>query len=123
MVGKLTKVCLKASLPAESGFFMENIQAILKNKKFTKSPSQRHLAHEWQAFAYKTWRDYSGDPKELKNVMKLFSRYQATHRNFLDTAYNFCTDYMGPVPKLKLFYWKFWQLKKNASPTTEASAA
>ena len=93
-------------------FFMNNIQTILQSRVLQK-PQGRHMAHEWQAFAYKTWKDYSNDPKELPKLIRFFKLNVEAHRPYLDAAYNFCIDYTGPIPKLRLFYWKFWQLKKN----------
>ncbi|QGH72355.1 MAG: hypothetical protein [Podoviridae sp. ctg2L5] len=84
---------------------------LLQERKF--KPNKKALKHEWQAFAYKVWSEYSGDKKELPNLVKHFRTYNTKHRNYLNSAYEFCKDYAGPVPKLKLFYWKFWQLYKN----------
>lgn len=97
------------------GFFMASIQDILNQRLQTlQNPSKdHHLKHEWQAFAYKIWMDYSGEKRELPNVIRLVKRHHETDRPMLDRAYNFCKDYTGNVPKLKLFYWKFWQLKKQ----------
>ena len=76
------------------------------------------MQHEWQAFAYKVWKDCSGDTKELGNVMRFFKIWNREYRYLLDHAYSFVKDYTGPIPKLKMFYWKFWQLKKN-NPLTK----
>jgi hypothetical protein len=95
---------------------MKDLKDILKSKKFL--PKKHGLKHEWQAFAYKTWKDYSGNPKELPNVIRHFKRYNETHRHILDAAYNFCVDYEGRVPKIKLFYWKFWEIYKRQNPPT-----
>lgn len=78
-----------------------------------KPKSERHLKNEWQAFAYKVWKEYSGNKKELPNIIRHFKIYEKKHRGYLDSAYNFCKDYQGNIPKLKLFYWKFWQLMKG----------
>ena len=90
---------------------MDRLSTILLKRKTPKK--NRHLKHEWMAFAYKTWKDYSGNKKELPNTIRFFKKYQATYRAYLDIAYSFCTDYEGNIPKLKLFYWKFWELMKE----------
>jgi len=71
-----------------------------------------HLANEWQAFAYKIWIEYSGVKRELPNLMRFFKQH-LTDRPILDLAYNFCIDYTGNIPKLRLFYWEFWRLKRG----------
>jgi len=90
---------------------MQSLSESLKQKKF--EPKPHALKHEWQAFAYKIWKDYSNNKKDLPRVIQLVKRYNENYRGYLDSAYNFCKDYQGPVPKIKLFYWKFWQLKKQ----------
>lgn len=97
---------------------MQKISEALRSRKFEAKPHA--LKHEWQAFAYKIWKDYSGDKKELPRVIKLVKMYNEGYRSLLDGAYNFCKDYQGPVPKIKLFYWKFWQLKKSNEGKREA---
>lgn len=91
---------------------MESILAVLKKKKII-AESKTALKHEWQAFAYKIWIDYSGDKKDLPKLMRFVKMHNEKYRRFIDDAYNFCTDYQGAIPKLTLFYWKFWQLKKK----------
>jgi hypothetical protein len=86
-------------------------EVLAKREVVGKNP--RALKHEWQAFAYKVWKEYSGIKRELPNVVRHFKKYNDKYRGYLDSAYSFCKDYEGPVPKMKLFYWKFWELYKG----------
>lgn len=88
---------------------MDDIASLLQHRH---TPNPKALKHEWQAFAYKIWADYSGDPKELPQVMKFVKMHNDRNRAQLNDAYGFCKDYQGKIPKIKLFFWKFWQLKK-----------
>ena len=94
------------------GAHMDTIGSILQ-KKTIEPPRKGMIQHEWQAFAYKVWKEYDGDPGTLKNVMRFFKTWNMSSRSLLDHAYSFCKDYTGKIPKIKMFYWKFWQLKKN----------
>lgn len=89
-----------------------NTAALLETRGKEQKP--RHLIHEWQAFAYKVWKDYCGLPKELPNMIRFHKQHQSK-RNLLNDAYNFCVDYQGKVPRYKLFYWHFWKKYKGLS--------
>ena len=107
---------------------MQQINNILKPNKYSvkgleEISKQRHIQNEWMAFAFKTWKEYSNEPKELKNVIRFFKMYKDNYRPLLDNAYSFCSDYTGTVPKIKLFYWKFWDLYKKLKATQVSRAA
>jgi len=90
---------------------MMSMAELLGERRF--EPKKNALKHEWQAFAFKVWKEYSGDKKELPNLVRHFRIYNEKHRKYLNSAYEFCKDYEGNVPKLRLFYWKFWRLYKG----------
>ena len=97
---------------------MQQISNILNTNRFSeeaiaKRDKVRRIQNEWAAFAFKVWKEYSNDSKELKNVMRLFKTQWATGRGSLDAAYSYCKDYTGNIPRIKMFYWAFWQYKKN----------
>ena len=71
------------------------------------------MQHEWQAFAYKVWKELDGDPKHLPNLIRFFKIWNVSARGNLEHAYSFIKDYTGRIPRYKMFYWKFWQLQKN----------
>lgn len=86
---------------------MKKIQDILKDRK---PPNKKAIKHEWQAFAYKIWFDLGKDKKHLARVMVLVKKHNKKNRRQLEDAYRFCVDYNGRVPKIMLFYWKYWKL-------------
>ncbi len=96
---------------------MQQVNQILQNKNLTLEmdarAKQRHLKNEWMAFAFKVWKEFSNNNKELPNLIRHFKIYHVNDRALLDRAYSYCKDYTGMIPKLKLFYWAFWQFKKN----------
>lgn len=93
----------------EKAFSDSDLQRIVDQHK----TPQRHLKHEWQAFAFKVFKDLHGKPEELPQFISLFKRYNLTDRRHLEHAYSFLRDYEGYVPKIKMFYWAFWQFKRN----------
>lgn len=96
----------------EQVIFMESISLLIRNH-LQKPVNPKGLKHEWMAFAYKVWKEYDNNKKNLPNIIKFFRTYNPTSRNLLDLSYNFCSDYTGQIPKIKLFFWKFWQLKNG----------
>ena len=98
---------------------MQQINNILSTKRIEDRAKERHLKNEWMAFAFKVWKEYSNNPKELPNVIRFFKTYKDNYRPLLDSAYNFCIDYTGQIPKIKLFYWKFWDLYKKRKAIQE----
>lgn len=71
---------------------MLNLQTILQTKDFKP---QTKITFKWQDRAYQVWKSF-------------YDKYPGQ----IEQAYSFTFDYEGNVPKLKLFYWKFNQLKK-----------
>ena len=101
---------------------MQQLNNVLNPNRYSpeaiaKRDKVRHIQNEWMAFAFKTWKEYSNESKELPNVIRFFKTYKDKYRPLLDNAYNFCTDYTGNVPKIKLFYWKFWDQYKKLKAT------
>jgi len=92
---------------------MQAVADLLRTRQGRVERKPRALKYEWQAFAYKVWKEYSGNKKELPNLVRHVKMYNSKYRNYLNVAYDFCRDYGGPIPRLKLFYWKFWQLYKG----------
>ena len=75
--------------------------------------NKRMLKNEWQAFAFKVFKDLAGDKKELPRHIRHFRIYEPKCRGYLEKAYHFAIDYTGKIPKLTIFYWKFWRLYKK----------
>lgn len=91
---------------------MQTIKNILDIKRFQKKP-KGGIVTEWQALAMKVAQGLGCNQQELNDLMTHFKRNHKVHLRFLETAYNFTIDYEGRVPKIKLFYWKFFDLIKN----------
>ena len=71
------------------------------------------IKNEWQAFAYKVHLTLDGEKKDLARTIRHFKTYEPKCRIYLERAYQFCIDYQGNIPKMTLFYWKFWRLYKK----------
>lgn len=71
------------------------------------------IKNEWQAFAYKVHITLGGEKKDLARTIRHFKTYEPKCRMFLERAYQFSVDYQGGIPKMTLFYWKFWRLYKK----------
>lgn len=90
----------------EKAFSDINLQRIIDQHK------KPVLKHEWQAFCFKVFKELHGRPNELPQFMSLFKRYYESDYKHLNRAYSYMKDYSGYVPKVKMFYWSFWQFKK-----------
>lgn len=78
-----------------------------------KPVNKKMIKNEWQAFAFKVYKDLGGQQKELARHIRHFKLYEPKCRGYLEKAYQFAIDYTGNIPKLTMFYWKFWRLYKK----------
>jgi hypothetical protein len=78
-----------------------------------KPINKKMIKNEWQAFAFKVYKDLGGEKKELARHIRHFKIYEPKCRGYLEKAYQFAIDYQGKIPKLTMFYWKFWRLYKK----------
>lgn len=85
----------------------------------TKSPTKSGISSEWQDYAYQLWQELSNNRRDLPNLFR-FVKMNFNRRSSLDSARSFCSDYCGSVPKLKLFYWKFYQSKSGPGGQTKS---
>ena len=86
---------------------MQTLQTILQTKDFKP---QIKLT-KWQDRAYQIWKAFALTRKELPNLFRFFKFNYDKYPGQIEQAYSFTFDYEGNVPKLKLFFWKFNQLK------------
>ena len=88
---------------------MVTLANILQNKDFKP---QTKILLKWQERAYQVWKTLHLNKKELGSLFRFFKYHHEQDLGKIEQAYSFTADYEGCVPKLKLFYWKFYQLKK-----------
>ena len=88
---------------------MLNIANILPISLPQKS---KGLHNEWQVQAYQVFESLELTKKDLPNLFRFYKTFWKGYARQISTAYSFAYDYEGNIPKLKLFYWKFNQLKK-----------
>ena len=85
---------------------MLEIANILQTKEFKPTKLL-----QWQDRAYQIWKAFNLTRKELPNLFRFFKYHYEQDLGKIEQAYSFAFDYEGNVPKLKLFYSKFYSLK------------
>ena len=70
------------------------------------------LHNEWQVKAFELYEKLKLSHKDLPNLFRFFKFNYPKYPQHINNAYSFVSDYEGNTPKLKLFYWKYSQLKK-----------
>lgn len=88
---------------------MLKIQDIIRDRKQVKSSK---ITLKWQDRAYQMWQEFGLPRTDLGNLFRFFKLNYDKYPGLVEQCYTFTVDYEGNVPKLKLFYWKFSQLKK-----------
>jgi len=72
---------------------------------------QTKITLMWQDRAYQIFKALNLPRTDLPNLFRFFKFNYDKHPGLIEAAYSFVSDYEGDTPKLKLFYWKFNQLK------------
>lgn len=94
----------------KGAFLMQQIGEIIQNRP--PQPKTK-IRHEWQDKAYNLHLNLKLPKTELPNLFRFFKTNYQTNPGLIDQATSYVSDYVGQVPKLKLFYWQFYKLKSG----------